>query len=227
MVILVIAAHPDDEVLGCGGSMIKWVKKGHEIHSVIMAEGVTSRDKKRNRILKKKEINLLHESTYKASEILQLSSVELLDFPDNRMDSFDLLDIVKVIEDKVDKYKPHRVVTHHGGDLNIDHRLVHEAVFTACRPQPGSSVKQILSFEVPSATNWGSLTMGSPFTPNWFEDITKTLEFKIKALEAYNSEMRKWPHARSIESLISLAKYRGSLVGVESAEAFILHRNII
>ena len=227
MITLVIAAHPDDEVLGCVGSMLKWIRKGYEVHSVIKAEGITSREKKRNRGLNKKEINNLHQSAYKASEILQLSSMEILDFPDNRMDSIDLLDIIKVVEAKIEKLRPQRVVTHHGSDLNIDHRIVNEAVFTACRPQPKSLVRQILKFEVPSATNWESMTMSDPFKPNWFEDISTTLEFKIKALEAYSSEMREWPHARSVKSLISLAEHRGSLVGIDSAEAFILHRNII
>ena len=142
------------------------------------------------------------------------------------MDSIDLLDVVKEVEKKNEELKPDVVVTHHGGDLNIDHRIIHQAVITACRPQPGQTVKRILSFEVPSSTEWQSPSSGNPFVPNWFEDISDTLELKIKALEAYESEMRKWPHARSIKALEHLARWRGASVGAEAAEAFMLVREI-
>ena len=226
MKYLIIAAHPDDEVLGCGGSMAKWSRDGSEVHVLIMAEGITSRDKSRYREVRQKELSHLAKSANKAGEILGVQSVELLDFPDNRMDSIDLLDVVKEVEKKNEELKPDVVVTHHGGDLNIDHRVIHQAVITACRPQPGQTVKRILSFEVPSSTEWQSPSSGNPFVPNWFEDISDTLELKIKALEAYESEMRKWPHARSIKALEHLARWRGATVGAEAAEAFMLVREI-
>jgi len=225
--ILIIAAHPDDEVLGCGGSIAKWSKDGNEVHVLIMAEGATSRDKHRDRVARKKELSHLAQSAKKAGEILGVQFIELMDYPDNRMDSIDLLDVVKSIEEHIEKIKPEVVITHHSGDLNVDHQIIHKAVMTACRPQPGSTVKRILSFEVPSATGWESSTMKSPFIPNWFEDISQTLQLKIEALEAYDSEMRDWPHARSIKNIVSLARYRGSLVGLSEAESFILHRNIV
>ena len=121
--VLVIAAHPDDEVLGCGGSIAKWSKDGHEVHLLIMAEGVTSRDKHRNRESKKQELSNLAQSVKRAADILGVKSVELLDYPDNRMDSVDLLDVVKTIETYVKKLKPGVVVTHHSNDLNIDIKL--------------------------------------------------------------------------------------------------------
>jgi LmbE family N-acetylglucosaminyl deacetylase len=150
----------------------------------------------------------------------------LLDYPDNRMDSVDLLDVVKSVEERIEKLQPDVVVTHHAGDLNIDHQIINQAVITACRPQPERMVKRILSFEVPSATEWQSPTDGSPFVPDWFEDITQTLQLKKKALGAYESEMRKWPHARSIEAIEHLARWRGASVGCEAAESFILVREI-
>jgi len=226
MKYLVIAAHPDDEVLGCGGSMAKWAKEGHEVHVLILAEGSTSRDKQRDRASRTEELSLLAQSAKRATYILAVESVELLDYPDNRMDSIDLLDVVKEVEKKNEELKPDVVVTHHGGDLNIDHRVIHQAVITACRPQPGQTVKRILSFEVPSSTEWQSPSSGNPFVPNWFEDISDTLELKIKALEAYESVMRKWPHARSIKALEHLARWRGATVGAEAAEAFMLVREI-
>ncbi len=226
MNILIVVAHPDDEVLGCGGSIAKWSRDNSEVHVLIMAEGATSRDKSRDRVAYQNELSHLAQSASKAGEILDVQSVELLNFPDNRMDSVDLLDVVKAIEDYVKKLQPEVVVTHHAGDLNIDHQIIHQAVITACRPQPEQTVKRILTFEVPSATEWNSSTYVSPFTPNWFEDISDTLELKIKALEAYESEMRKWPHARSIKALEHLARWRGASVGVEAAEAFMLVRQI-
>jgi len=220
MSYLIIAAHPDDEVLGCGGSIAKWTKAGDDVHLLIMAEGITSRDKARNIKKRKDELLILNQSLNKAGEILNVNSINLLNFPDNRMDSIDLLSIIKKIEDYVRKLKPKVIVTHHSGDLNVDHRVVYQAVITACRPQPSHPVKRIFSFEVPSATEWHSPTSNNSFIPNWFEDITVTLEQKIEALHAYESEMRKWPHPRSYEAVRHLAHWRGASVGIESAEAF-------
>ena len=226
MKIFIVAAHPDDEVLGCGGSMAKWAQEGHEINVLIMAEGLTSRDQQRDRRARKKELSILEKTAKQANNILNVSSVELLNYPDNRMDSVDLLDIVKAIEQKITKLKPNLVVTHHIGDLNIDHQVTHRAVMTACRPQPGQTVRRILSFEVPSATEWQSSSSGCSFVPNWYEDISETLKLKIKALKAYESEMKPWPHARSLNAVEHLAKWRGASVGLNSAEAFMLIREI-
>jgi N-acetylglucosamine malate deacetylase 1 len=224
--ILIIAAHPDDETLGCGGSIAKWAKSGHEVHVLIMAEGATSRDKYRDREHRIEDLSILAQSANKAADILSVKSVELLNYPDNRMDSVDLIDVVKTIEERIEKLQPAMVVTHHVGDLNIDHQITHQAVITACRPLPGQTVKRILSFEVSSATEWQSPDYGRPFVPNWFEDISETLELKIKALNAYKTEMRKWPHARSIKAVEHLARWRGASMGIEAAEAFMLVRNI-
>jgi len=226
MRILVVAAHPDDEVLGCGGSIAKWVKAGDEVHVIIMAEGLTSRDEQRNIANHEKELLRLAETAQQASKVLGVKSIELLDYPDNRMDSVDLLDVVKTIEKYIGQLKPEVVVTHHFGDLNIDHQIIHQAVMTACRPQPGHPVKRILSFEVPSATEWQTPTSSQIFAPNWFEDISETLELKIKALKIYDSEIREWPHPRSIKAVEYLSRWRGSSVGCEAAEAMLLIREI-
>jgi len=226
MKYLVIAAHPDDEVLGCGGSIAKWVKNGHEVHVLIMAEGATSRDKHRDRASRKETLSILAQSAKRAAEILGVGTIELLDYPDNRMDSVDLLDVVKSVEERIEKLQPAMVATHHAGDLNIDHKITHQAVITACRPLLGQAVKRILSFEVPSATEWQSPDAGRPFVPNWFEDITDTLHRKMKALEAYQAEMRSWPHARSLKAVEHLASWRGASVGCEAAETFMLIKKI-
>ena len=227
MKILIIAAHPDDEVLGCGGSMAKWSCQGDQVHVLIMAEGATSRDKFRDRNLRKLDLSHLARAAKKVEDILQLMSVELQSYPDNRMDSVDMLDVVKSIEEKIEKIKPELIITHHSADLNIDHQVIHEAVMAACRPQPGHSVRQLMSFEVPSSTEWQSPTFGNSFVPSWFEDISETLEHKIRALDAYESEMRVFPHARSIKAAEHLARWRGATVGCKAAEAFMLIRKIV
>jgi N-acetylglucosamine malate deacetylase 1 len=226
MNVLVVAAHPDDEVLGCGGSMAKWAKAGNEVNIIIIAEGATSRDINRDRNAREEELSNLGKSANDAAKILGLKSVELLDFPDNRLDSVVLLDLVKAIEEKIKKVKPEVVVTHHAGDLNIDHRITNQAVMTACRPEPNQTVRRILSFEIPSSTDWQSPDYQNTFIPNWFEEISDTLHLKKKALEMYSQEMRKWPHARSIKAVEHLARWRGSSIGSEAAEAFMVIREI-
>ncbi len=224
--VLIVAAHPDDEILGCGGTIAKWSKQGKEINSIIMSEGATSRDNKRNYESRKSELSGLKNSANEAAKILGVSSIEFFDFPDNRMDSVDLLDVIKKIENKIALFKPSMILTHHVGDLNIDHQIIHRAVITASRPQLNNSVKCLLAFETPSSTEWQT-SPSNYFKPNWFEDISETLELKISALKKYKSEMRKWPHPRSLLGIEYLAKWRGACNGFNSAEAFMLLRNVI
>ena len=226
MSILVVAAHPDDEVLGCGASVAKWADAGKEVHVVILAEGATSRDSARNPESRIEELSTLEKSAQSAGKILGVTSVRLLNFPDNRMDSLDRLDVIKTVEEQIELVKPETVVTHHSGDINIDHQITHQAVVTACRPQPRESVRRLLVFEVPSSTEWQPPNTSPVFRPNWFEDVSKTLESKLQALEIYAEEMRTWPHSRSLQAVEHLARWRGSTVGCEAAEAFILLREV-
>ena len=216
--ILVVAAHPDDEVLGCGGTMARHASNGDKVHVLFMSAGVGSRENVKN-----DEINERRICAKQASKILGSQSPQFLNFPDNRMDSISLLDVVKSIELVIQEIGPDVVYTHHIGDLNIDHQITHKAVLTACRPQPESSVKEIYSFEVLSSTEWST---NNPFIPNYFVDISDTLELKVSAIKAYNSELRTFPHARSIESIKALAKYRGASMGIRAAEAFKVERLI-
>jgi LmbE family N-acetylglucosaminyl deacetylase len=226
MNILVVAAHPDDEVLGCGGTIAKHSRQGDKIHVLILAEGATSRDLQRSRKSRQSDLSSLAEAAQQANQVLG-ASLSLYDFPDNRMDSCDLLNIIKVVEKAIDEHHPEIVYTHHSGDLNIDHRRIHEAVLTATRPLPSSSVKTLLFFEIPSSTEWQAPTPALNFVPNWFVDISDTLNLKLKALEFYESEIRPWPHPRSLTAVDHLAHWRGAIVGTVAAEAFILGRNII
>jgi LmbE family N-acetylglucosaminyl deacetylase len=231
-IVLVIAAHPDDEVLGCGGTIARHVAEGDEVHILIMAEGLTSRDQTRDVEAKQDELSTLAQAAKNVGEFLGASSVDLLAFPDNSMDSLPLLDIIKEVEVRLQKIKPGIVYTHYQGDLNIDHHITHKAVITACRPYPGQTVSTLLFFEIPSSTDWQTVGCGNTFAPNWIVDISgfdgpfSFLDKKLKALEIYESEMRPFPHARSLEAVKNLARRRGASVGIECAEAFVLGRRI-
>ncbi len=217
--ILVIAAHPDDEVLGCGATMAKHVADGDEVHVLIVAEGLRSRGE-----ASEAELKRLKDTAHKANHLLGVKTVNFLELPDNRLDSIDRLDLIQKLEPFVGAQNPDLIYTHHECDLNVDHRRVHEAVFTACRPLPGAKLRSILLFEVASSTGWGS--PGKGFSPNTFVDVSKTLVKKLQSLEVYESEMRPFPHARSVRALEALARWRGASVGVEAAEAFVLGREL-
>lgn len=216
--VLVVAAHADDEALGCGGSLAKHVASGDEVHVIFVADGVTSRSG-----AGQEEMVHRKQATENARNILGISTMAFLDLPDNRLDSLPLLDIVQPLEALIGKLLPEIIYTHHYGDLNADHRLVHQAVMTACRPLPGSTVKEILTFEVTSSTEWSSPGL-APFLPNLFVDISAYVEIKMQALEAYALEMRAPPHSRSAEHLRCLAKHHGYSSGVYAAEAFMVMR---
>jgi len=225
--VLVIAAHPDDEVLGCGGTIALHSAAGDTVSILLLSEGITSRDAKRDVNKNKKKLSELMSSAQKAAEILGTNSPLFENFPDNRMDTIDFLDIVKSIETQIEKQKPNIIYTHHAGDLNIDHRIVFKAVMTACRPFSSQKVEAIYSFETPSSTEWGCIGEMPHFVPTRFSDISNSYDIKNKALDAYKSEMRKFPHPRSKKAIKSLAEWRGSTCGVELAEAFIVVREII
>jgi LmbE family N-acetylglucosaminyl deacetylase len=222
--ILIVAAHPDDEVLGCGGSIAKHADAGDQVHTLIIAEGVTSRQIQRDRTQAKVALHGLAHAAEYANKILGAASLEMLDLPDNRLDSVDRIELVKVIEERIERYQPQIVYVHHAGDVNVDHRRLHEAVVTACRPVPGQPVKLLLSYEVASSTEWQTPQSAPMFQPNWFVDITDQWARKREALKAYAAEMRTWPHARSIKALKHLACWRGAQAGVEACESFMLLR---
>jgi LmbE family N-acetylglucosaminyl deacetylase len=221
--VLVVAAHPDDEVLGCGGTIAWHTQQGDDVHVLIMAEGITSRGKGQS----DDKLNQLMSASLHANEILGVQHVEFKSLPDNRLDSLDRLDITQEIEKKVDNIKPDIIYTHHSGDVNVDHRRIHESVITACRPMPGNHIGTLLCFEIASSTEWQTPISNQVFAPNWFVDISETLEIKMQALKAYESEMRPWPHVRSYRSLEYLARWRGATIGVDAAESFMLARNLI
>jgi len=225
--VLVVAAHPDDEVLGCGGTIARHAGVGDHVQVLIVAEGATSRQERRDRVQADAHLSALAEAAQKAGSILGAAGVELLDLPDNRLDSLDRLDLIKLVEDRIEQHEPQVVYVHHAGDVNVDHRRLHEAVVTACRPTPGHHVKRILSFEVASSTEWQPPGSGAAFQPNWYVEISAQFTLKQKALAAYDSEMRAWPHARSLKAVEYQDRWRGAQVGVKAAEAFCLLRELV
>lgn len=225
--ILVIAAHPDDEILGCGGTTARFAEEGHNISTLVLGEGVTSRDEKRDRTKREADLVELKEQMNRANKILGVKKVFSFDYPDNRFDTIALLDIVKTIEDVKEEVEPDIVFTHHWGDLNIDHRVTFEAVMTAFRPLKDERTRAIYAFEIPSSTEWGLPSSHNYFMPNYFIDISKTLSQKITALKEYKSEMKAYPHPRSFEAVELYTKRRGVQAGLLKAEAFQVVRQII
>jgi LmbE family N-acetylglucosaminyl deacetylase len=222
---LVVAAHPDDEILGCGGAMARHRAHGERVTAVIMAEGITSRFRDDQRAQQQEALRALEDCAKRAQSIVGVAESVFLRFPDNRMDEVATLDVVQALEAVVERVQPTVVYTHHWADLNVDHQITCRAVMTACRPLPSSSVREILHFEVPSATGWDASSFS--FAPTTFIDISDHLAKKLEALAVYEAEMRPFPHARSIESLASLARYRGAHVGLHAAESFVQSRLIV
>lgn len=225
---MIVAAHPDDELLGLGASMHKLIKEeGVTTHVVILGEGITSRSDTRNVAVWKEELEKHHQNMYSAAKIIGYHSVKSYNFSDNRFDSHALLDIVKVIEHEKENFQPDIIFTHHGGDLNIDHQLTFQAVMTATRPMQEECVKAVITFETSSATEWQASCDPRTFTPNLFMEVSEEdLQAKIDAMAAYQYETRSFPHPRSSEALRIMAQYRGYTVGKQLAEAFQIVRLI-
>lgn len=225
--VLIVAAHPDDEILGCGGTIARHTNNGDDVHILILAEGATSRILTRDDNTHDEQIEALRQAARNAAKVLGAHEPRFAGLPDNRMDSQDLLDTIKAVETVAEEICPSIVYTHHGSDLNIDHQITHQAVLTACRPLPGSSVVRLHTFETLSSTEWASASTGPAFSPNMYVDISNQMKLKMQALKCYEAEMRPFPHARSYEAIEALSTLRGASVSVRNAEAFMTIRDIV
>ena len=221
--ILIVAAHPDDEVLGCFGTIARLIQEGYEAYTLILGEGKTSRDNKRQRDYRKVDLTVLRTEIEDANSIIGIKKVFVESFPDNRFDSVDLLDIIKVISKVKEEVEPDIIFTHYEHDLNIDHQITYKAVITATRPMKNECVKEIYSFEILSSTEW---KYPLSFSPDTYYDIETTLDLKIKAMQQYTSELCEFPHPRSLEGISLNATYHGMRVGLKAVEAFKCIRRI-
>jgi len=212
--VCAIFAHPDDEVLGCGGALAAHAAAGDEVQVMILATGLAAREG-----YDEEAIAALREDSESAARILGVESVIFKNFPDNSMDNVPLLQVVQETEKMIAAFQPSIIYTHHSGDLNVDHRIVNAAVATACRPLPSQPDLTVLACEVNSSTEW-AMSPNDVFSPTEFLDITDHLEAKINALRCYKGEIRDWPHPRSVEGVEALARWRGSQSGMGLAEAY-------
>ena len=226
--IMIVVAHPDDELLGLGATLHKLIRE-HDVitHVVILGEGITSRSDKRDTEEWKKQLAVHKNNIKNAQANIGYHSNSIYDLPDNRFDSIDMLDIVKIVEKEKEAFNPEIIFTHHGGDVNVDHQRTFEAVITGTRPMAHEKVSTIISFETPSGTEWRASSDPRHFIPNMFFEVgEKDLAAKIKGMESYEYEKRPYPHPRSPEALRIQAQRWGIVVGKPLAEAFMLIRNI-
>ncbi|MCB2407731.1 PIG-L deacetylase family protein [Hymenobacter lucidus] len=226
--ILVVVAHPDDELLGLGATVHRLVRQqGCTARAVILGEGITSRSAVRDAEKWAAELAVHRGNIQRAAEAIGYSSTGIYDFADNRFDSVDLLDLVKVVEQEKEAFQPDIIFTHHGGDTNIDHRRTFEAVITGTRPLPGEPMRTIIACETPSSTEWQAANYPNPFLPNFFLAVSEEdVQAKIAGMEAYEFEKRAYPHPRSPEALRIQAQRWGVVIGQPFAEAFMLIRHI-
>lgn len=213
--VLVIAAHPDDELLGCGGTLIRHAECGDEVQSIIMCEGVSLR-------YSGKEVHQ-SEATAEAAKIIGISQTHRFDFPDQRLDKYSLVDLITPIETVIDEYQPEIVYVQFGGDINRDHALTFEAASIALRPV-APSVREIYSFYTVGSTE---LKTPGQFNPTMWVDIEAQIEKKLQAFSCYKSEVRDYPHPRSVEGIRNVAAFFGNQCCMKYAEAFMLMRKVI
>lgn len=222
MTTVAIMAHPDDETLGCGATLAGLARE-QDVHVLILGDGITARAEARE---DHAALDALYEDAHRACAVLGLASLTVERLPDLRFDTVPLLEIVWRIEAVLRAIRPDTVFTHHVGDLNRDHRITAEAVLAATRPTGGSTVRDVYSCEVASASEWAFGQLATPWRANVFVDVTDTIEAKLEAMECYRTERRDPPHPRSGEALRALARHRGSTAGFAYAEAFELVRSV-
>jgi LmbE family N-acetylglucosaminyl deacetylase len=218
--VLVVAAHPDDELLGPGATLAKHAARGDEVHALILSEGASSRYADDMQ-------ETLAVSAERAGKVLGLCTVTVRPLPDQRLDALALLDLTREVETACDLVDPHIVYTHFPGDVNADHAAVARATWNASRPYVAPRLHRFAVFETPSSTEWGWPVGGEVFRPNCFVDVTRTLDTKLQAMSCYESELRPEPHPRSLSALRSRAATWGSVVGRRAAEPFQVLREVL
>lgn len=217
--IAVIAAHPDDEALGCGGTLLKLRDQGLNINLMFLTDGIGARQHATSA-----QNNTRHHDFKRAMAFLNPHTIVSRSFPDNKLDTIPLLDIVKEIEGFLIQYSPDLVLTHYEHDLNIDHCLTYRATVTACRPGSNSFVNNLYSFEVPSSTEWTASKQS--FIPDTFVEISDYIDMKLEYIRFYGVEIRDYPHPRSIQNIRALNQLRGAIIARPFAEGFSTIRSV-
>ena len=225
--VAVIAGHPDDEVLGMGGTLARHCDKGDRVRILFLSDGVTGRDKVYDPEMRADEIDARRRAAEASAEIAGVDAIETESYPNLRMDRESLLDVTQRIEDRLERWETEIVYTHHCSDTNIEHRVVFDATIVACRPVPGRRVRSIRCYEVGSSTEYSVPPLGHPFLPNLYIDISNYMEVRQRMLDCYESDLRPAPFPRSLEVMTARAILRGSEIGVDAAEAFMEVRRLI
>ena len=215
--VLVIAPHPDDEVLGCGGTIAKHTSGGDEVYVCIVTKAYPPQ-------WSEDEIKKARDEVLNVNQILGIKKTYFIDLPTVKLDTIPQKELNDLISRCVVEVQPEIIYLPHKGDINKDHGLVFDAAMVAMRPRPGAVIKKVLCYETLSETEWAAPSVENAFIPNVYVDISDTLETKLKAAAAYKTELKEFPHPRSLEAISALAKLRGSTIGVEAAEAFTLVR---
>lgn len=219
MNILIFAPHPDDEVLGCGGTMAKRAAAGDAIYVCVVTKGVAP-------LYKESGIQVIQQQCREADKLLGAIDTIFLNFPAVMLETVLRYELNGKISDVVQQIKPDEVYIPHRGDMQLDHKMIVDAAMVALRPKYKHVVKRIYAYETLSETGWDVPNTVNEFIPNVYEDITDMLPLKLQAMELFKSQLGTFPEARSVEALESLAKFRGAMVNCRAAEAFSLIREI-
>jgi LmbE family N-acetylglucosaminyl deacetylase len=217
--IAVIAAHPDDELLGAGGTLARHAMAGDEVHAIVAADGAGSR-------YPGEMMATLEKDARRAGDVIGFAAMRFLALPDQRLDVVPLIELTQLLEAVLDDIAPEVLYTHFPHDVNTDHGQVAKAAWTACRPYYRRGLRRFAVFETPSSTEWAWPMDGTGLQPNFFVDVTETLDVKTAAMECYESELRDYPHPRSSRALRERAAYWGSQVGLLAAEPFRVLREL-
>jgi LmbE family N-acetylglucosaminyl deacetylase len=218
--ILVVAPHPDDEILGCGGTMIKHIEAGDEVYVCIATKGCMP-------LFSTESVNKTRSEALECHKSIGVKKTFFLDFPAAMMEKVERYEMNGKILDVIKEVQPDIVFIPHWGDMQKDHQMVADACMVALRPKYEPKVKSIFSYETMSETAWNAPNVQNEFIPNVFVDISDTLNKKIKALSVFKSQLSEFPDARSLEAVDALAKYRGALMHFKAAEAFMLIRQLL
>jgi len=218
--VLAIAAHPDDETIGAGGVIARHVAQGDEVYWCIVTQGYSPPWSEETLAEARSQVD-------EVQEVLGFREVFLLGFPTVKLNTVPYIDLCSALQQVVDQVQPEIVYTTPRDDINQDHRIVYEATLVAARPLPGSSVRRLLCYEISTTARFGLPAGSTGFAPNVFVDISRYLEKKLEAIRCYRTELREYPHPRSVKGLRLLAEERGLSVGLQAAECFQLVRELL